>query len=187
MHWIQYLSCYGKISEVKVLQSTFTSNFQEVPANSICEDYAFVQFESEKACSSIWFKRLDSMAIPGCPSGPWNVSTPAFAWEELVSQNVDSMSITDIKNYAGVIIEFAHRLCKDTPSTASNKFHRKMWVINFPNCRYMRLIFFAGGILQLDPAFDTQWWSPTYRRMFDGKYVDLQLFLSFLILQTLNA
>ena len=46
---------------------------------------------------------------------------------------------------------------------------------NFQNCGYMRLVFFVGGLLQLDPMFDTQWWSPTYQEMFDGKYVDLRL------------
>ena len=72
------------------------------------------------------------MAIPGCPSSPWNISIPAFDGEKLVSQNIAStMPMTDIENYAGVIIEFAHRLCKDTPSTASNKSHKKMWVIKF--------------------------------------------------------
>jgi hypothetical protein len=35
------------------------------------------------------------------------------------------MLMTDIENYAGVIIEFAHRLCKDTPSTTSNKSEKK--------------------------------------------------------------
>lgn len=91
MHWLQHLSCYGKISEVKVLQSTFTGYFQQVPANSICEDYAFVQFESEKACSSISLKRFYPIAIPGCSSRPWNISTPAFAGKKSVSQNIASV------------------------------------------------------------------------------------------------
>lgn len=90
------------------------------------------------------FKRLDSMAILGCPSGPWNISTPAFAGEKLVSQNIISMPMIDIEIYAEVIIEFAHRLCKDTPSISSNKSHKKMWVMKFPDCMYMRLAFFCS-------------------------------------------